>query len=49
MSVTVVDASAVAAVVFEEPEAAPLVAAGRGALPAPPVIRYVAGHGGLSA
>ena len=40
MSVTVVDASAVAAVVFEEPEAAPLVAAVRGKLLAPSLIRY---------
>ena len=40
MSVTVVDASAVAAVVFEEPEAAPLVAAVRGRLLAPSLIRY---------
>lgn len=40
MSVTVVDASAVAAVVFEEPEAAPLVTAVRGKLLAPSLIRY---------
>ncbi|MGH8675631.1 MAG: type II toxin-antitoxin system VapC family toxin [Burkholderiales bacterium] len=40
MSVTVVDASAVAAVVFEEPEAAPLIAAVRGRLLAPSLIRY---------
>lgn len=40
MSVTVVDASAVAAVVFEEPEAAPLVAVVRGKLLAPSLIRY---------
>jgi len=40
MSVTVVDASAVAAVVFEEPEAAPLVATVRGELLAPSLIRY---------
>ena len=40
MSVTVVDASAVAAVVFQEPEAAPLVAAVRGRLLAPSLIRY---------
>jgi predicted nucleic acid-binding protein len=40
MSVTVVDASAIAAVVFEEPEAAPIVAAVRGELLAPSLIRY---------
>ena len=40
MSATVVDASAVAAVVFEEPEAAPLVAAVSGKLLAPSLIRY---------
>ena len=40
MSVTVVDASAIAAVVFDEPEAAPLVAAVHGGLLAPSLIRY---------
>ncbi len=40
MSVTVVDASAIAAVVFDEPEAAPVVASVAGALIAPSLLRY---------
>lgn len=40
MSVTVVDASAVAAVMFDEPEAAPIVATIAGALIAPGLLRY---------
>ena len=40
MSVTVVDASAVAAVVFDEPEAAPVIATITGALIAPGLLRY---------
>ncbi|HEX9672112.1 MAG TPA: type II toxin-antitoxin system VapC family toxin [Burkholderiales bacterium] len=40
MSVTVVDASAVAAVLFDEPEAAPVIAGVRGALLAPGLLRY---------
>lgn len=40
MSVTVVDASAVAAVIFDEPEAAPVVATIAGALIAPGLLRY---------
>ena len=40
MSVTVVDASAIAAVVFDEPEAAPLIASVTGALIAPGLLRY---------
>ena len=39
MSVTVVDASAVAAVIFDEPEAAPIVATIAGALIAPGLLR----------
>jgi len=40
MSVTVVDASAVAAVLFDEPEAAPVVAGVTGSLLAPGLLRY---------
>jgi len=40
MSVTVVDASAVAAVLFDEPEAAPVIAAAGGSLLAPGLLRY---------
>jgi predicted nucleic acid-binding protein len=40
MSVTVVDASAVAAVLFDEPEGAPVVASIGGALLAPTLLRY---------
>lgn len=40
MSVTVVDASAVAAVVFDEPEGAPVIASISNALAAPTLIRY---------
>jgi predicted nucleic acid-binding protein len=40
MSVTVVDASAIAAVVFDEPEAAPIIASITGALIAPSLLRY---------
>ncbi|HEY7742701.1 MAG TPA: type II toxin-antitoxin system VapC family toxin [Burkholderiales bacterium] len=40
MSVTVVDASAVAAVLFDEPEAAPVIAGASGPLLAPPLLRY---------
>jgi predicted nucleic acid-binding protein len=40
MSVTVVDASAVAAVLFDEPEAAPVVAGITGLLLAPSLLRY---------
>jgi predicted nucleic acid-binding protein len=40
MSVTVVDASAVAAVLFDEPEAAPVIAGVSGALLAPGLLRY---------
>ena len=40
MDVTVVDASAVAAVVFDEPEAAPVMASLRQAIIAPSLIRY---------
>ena len=40
MSVTVVDASAVAAVLFDEPEAAPVVAGIAGLLLAPSLLRY---------
>jgi predicted nucleic acid-binding protein len=40
MSATVVDASAVAAVFFDEPEAAPVMASVRGALVAPGLLRY---------
>jgi len=40
MSVTVVDASAVAAVLFDEPEGAPVVASISGTLLAPTLLRY---------
>ncbi len=40
MNAVVVDASALAAVVFDEPEAAPVRASVRGALIAPSLIRY---------
>jgi predicted nucleic acid-binding protein len=40
MSVTVVDASAVAAVLFDEPEAAPVIAGAGGPLLAPGLLRY---------
>ena len=40
MSVTVVDASAVAAVLFDEPEGAPVVASAGGALLAPSLLQY---------
>jgi predicted nucleic acid-binding protein len=40
MSVTVVDASAVAAVLFDEPEAGPVIAGASGALLAPGLLRY---------
>lgn len=40
MSVTVVDASAIAAVLFDEPEAAPVIAGVSGALLAPGLLRY---------
>ncbi|HEV2009225.1 MAG TPA: type II toxin-antitoxin system VapC family toxin [Burkholderiales bacterium] len=40
MSATVVDASAVAAVIFDEPEAAPVVASISGVLLAPTLLRY---------
>jgi len=40
MSVTVVDASAVAAVLFDEPEAAPIMAGVSGSLLAPGLLRY---------
>jgi len=40
MSGTVVDASAIAAVFFDEPEAAPIVASIRGPLVAPGLLRY---------
>lgn len=40
MPATVVDASAVAAVLFEEPEAAPVVASVTGRLVAPTLLRY---------
>lgn len=40
MSVTVVDASAVAAVLFDEPEAAPVIAGASGPLLAPGLLRY---------
>jgi predicted nucleic acid-binding protein len=40
MSVTVVDASAVAAVLFDEPEAAPVMAGVTGSLLAPGLLRY---------
>ncbi len=40
MSATVIDASALAAVVFDEPEAAPVLASVSGTLIAPTLIRY---------
>ena len=40
MSVTVIDASAVAAVLFDEPEAAPVLASVSGPLLAPGLLRY---------
>jgi predicted nucleic acid-binding protein len=40
MCAAVVDASALAAIVFDEPEAAPVVASVRGLLLAPTLIRY---------
>jgi len=40
MRVTVVDASAIAAVLFDEPEAAPIVASVSGKLIAPTLLRY---------
>ena len=40
MSVTVVDASAIAAVLFDEPEAEPILASVDGALTAPSLIAY---------
>jgi predicted nucleic acid-binding protein len=40
MSVTVVDASAVAAVLFDEPESAPILASVSGALIAPTLLPY---------
>ncbi|MEO9136568.1 MAG: type II toxin-antitoxin system VapC family toxin [Casimicrobiaceae bacterium] len=40
MRATVVDASALAAVLFDEPEAAPVLASVRGVLIAPSLIRY---------
>ena len=40
MTVTVVDASAIAAVLFDEPEAAPVLAGVTGALIAPGLLRY---------
>lgn len=40
MSVTVVDASAIAAVVFDEPEGAPVIASVGNALIAPNLLRY---------
>jgi predicted nucleic acid-binding protein len=40
MSVTVVDASAVAAVLFDEPEAGPVIAGASGRLLAPGLLRY---------
>jgi len=40
MNVTVVDASAVAAVLFDEPEAAPVMAGVTGSLLAPGLLRY---------
>lgn len=40
MPVTVVDASAVAAVLFDEPEATPLIASVSGRLVAPALLRY---------
>lgn len=40
MPVTVIDASAIAAVLFDEPEAAPIVASITGKLIAPTLLRY---------
>lgn len=40
MSVTIIDASAVAAVLFDEPEAAPVIASASGELAAPGLLRY---------
>lgn len=40
MPATVVDASAIAAVLFDEPEAAPVLASVRGELLAPSLLRY---------
>lgn len=40
MATTVVDASAIAAVLFDEPEAAPIVASITGTLIAPTLLRY---------
>jgi predicted nucleic acid-binding protein len=40
MSATVVDATAVAAILFDEPEAAPIIASVNGALLAPGLLRY---------
>lgn len=40
MSVTVVDASAIAAVLFDEPEAGPVIAGAGGLLLAPALLRY---------
>jgi predicted nucleic acid-binding protein len=40
MSVTVIDASAIAAVLFDEPEAAPVMASVGGSLLAPSLLRY---------
>lgn len=40
MSVTVVDASAIAAVLFDEPEAEPIVATVEGPIVAPSLMRY---------
>jgi predicted nucleic acid-binding protein len=40
MSVTIVDASAIAAVLFDEPEAAPVMASVAGSLLAPELLRY---------
>ncbi|MBI3916009.1 MAG: hypothetical protein HY322_03255 [Betaproteobacteria bacterium] len=40
MSVTVVDASAIAAVLFDEPEAAPIIGSVTGALIASGLMRY---------
>jgi predicted nucleic acid-binding protein len=40
MRATVVDASAIAAILFDEPQAAPIIASAPGALIAPTLIRY---------
>lgn len=40
MSVTIVDASAIAAVIFDEPEAAPVMTSVGGSLIAPGLLRY---------